>query len=505
MINRTFWCMVFVSVLSAVPGLAQWSDDPAVNLVIGDGTGDQVQAKIVGTSDGGAYISWFNSAGGYDVYLQRLDAGGNEMWAHNGILVHDRNYSSIQDYGLDVDASDNAVLVFRNYQNGNDHIVAQRVSPSGTFLWGAAGIQVSMSSTAYHASPDVAATTDEAYVVGWIRDYDTVLQRLDAAGAMNWGAGIVLSHPTETYWLCSLETSDSGSVIVLHTREIWMNYRHLAAQKLDPSGTFLWPLPNLTIFDSGSIQMGNFPEFVTDGAGGAVFSWYDVSGNLQCYVQRVLYDGTEAFAHNGVAVSTNASQQRVGPSAAINPSTGDIYVFWVEENMMQSQHGVYGQKLDAFGVRQWTNSGVVISPVSTMTNSFVNCAYFDDGACVYYLETVAPGEDMLLGARLDSSGAFDWTPSIVDVSTAASDKSGLVLALNTYNVSVLTWQDARTDLGDIYVQNVNTDGSLGIEDTPTPGPTETPLPTDVPATGPIGIGFLVLLMGGLLGLPRRRR
>ena len=77
---------------------AEWSDDPASNLVISDRAGEQVQAKIVPTPDGGAYISWFDNAdGGYDVYLQRLDVAGNELWAHNGVLVADRGFSSTQD------------------------------------------------------------------------------------------------------------------------------------------------------------------------------------------------------------------------------------------------------------------------------------------------------------------------------------------------------------------------------------------------------------------------
>lgn len=67
-----------VAILGLVPAgacLAQWSSDASQNLVIADRSGEQTQAKIVATSDGGCYISWFdNHAGGYDVYLQRLDA-----------------------------------------------------------------------------------------------------------------------------------------------------------------------------------------------------------------------------------------------------------------------------------------------------------------------------------------------------------------------------------------------------------------------------------------------
>ena len=44
---------------------------------------------------------------GYDVVRWRsgLDADGNELFPHNGLLVADRSFSSTQDYGLDVDAT----------------------------------------------------------------------------------------------------------------------------------------------------------------------------------------------------------------------------------------------------------------------------------------------------------------------------------------------------------------------------------------------------------------
>ena len=40
---------------------AQWSTDPAVNLAVCDASGDQALAKIVSTSDGGCYVSWFDT------------------------------------------------------------------------------------------------------------------------------------------------------------------------------------------------------------------------------------------------------------------------------------------------------------------------------------------------------------------------------------------------------------------------------------------------------------
>ena len=156
------------AMLFAVDVHAQWSSDPANNLVIADRSNEQVQPKLVATGDGGLYVSWFdNSAGGYDVYLQRLDAGGNEQWVHNGVLVADRDFSSTQDYGLDIDGDGNALLAF-GYNDGGGvmQVVAQKVAPDGTLLWGDPGVFVSADADGANA-PHITATGDGNIAVGW--------------------------------------------------------------------------------------------------------------------------------------------------------------------------------------------------------------------------------------------------------------------------------------------------------------------------------------------------
>jgi hypothetical protein len=95
--RRTRPAASLLAVLTALaaPAFAQWSSDPAANLVLADRSNEQVQPKLVATADGGFYVSWFDNAdGGYDVRLQRLDANGVEQWPHNGVLVADRSFSS---------------------------------------------------------------------------------------------------------------------------------------------------------------------------------------------------------------------------------------------------------------------------------------------------------------------------------------------------------------------------------------------------------------------------
>ena len=459
----TVW--VLVGMLTAGVVSAQWSSDPAANLVLSDRTGPQVQAKIVSTADGGAYVSWFdNGDGGYDVYLQRLNAAGVEQWAHNGILVKDRGYSSTQDYGLAVDTAGNALLAFRDDSGATDQITAAKVDPSGTLLWGAAGVQLT-DTTDFVAAPKITGTTDGNVVVAWTQELDTVAQKLSPAGMPMWGAGAVLSSAGMSLSASDLQASDSGHAIVAmvasaggpSARELW-------AQKLDGStGASLWTSTHVRVFDGGSLQFGNFPTFLSDGSGGAVFAWYSSSPSLQVRAQRISAAGAEVFAHDGVEVSTNGSQLRVSPSVTYVPGTGETLVFWEETDTLQSDSGLYGQKLDASGVRQWTDSGRVLVALSPTQISSIRSLPLADGALVAWIASVGVGNEPIRGTRVDGAGAFVWDPGIVDLSTSATESSRLVAASSTAGFGMFAWADGGPSAGDIKAQNLNSTGTLGAD------------------------------------------
>ncbi len=165
---------------------AQWPTTPAAPLIVSDRSGEQVQPKIAAVAGGGFYVSWFdNSTGGYDVYLQRLDVEGVEMWPHNGVLVADRAFGSTQDYGLSVDTAGNALLAFRDDRVSPIEITVAKIAPDGSMLWGPGGVQASTGGV-FVASPRVTGTSDGNVVVTWTSDVNVMLQKLDAAGAPLW-------------------------------------------------------------------------------------------------------------------------------------------------------------------------------------------------------------------------------------------------------------------------------------------------------------------------------
>jgi hypothetical protein len=459
--SRNWTCGLPLLLLLAPTASAQWSPDPTQNTAVADGAGEQVECQIVPRADGGCYISWFDAPSAYDVKLQQLDADGREQWVHDGITVADRDLSWVQDYGLDVDAAGRAVLAYRDEDATTTAIFLNIVQPDGTLPFGTDGLMVDNSSVAFLAAPEVAATTDGDYVVAWTRDSQAVLQKYDLSGSPVWPAEVVLSDPGgDDLSVSDLKAADGGGVIVSLISEVFMSHRHLRAQKLDTDGNPLWGAVPPLIYEAGSLQMGNFPEFVSDGSGGAVLSWYQAASHLQSYVQHLRPDGSEAFAHNGVPVSTSMTRQRVSPDAVYNRNTDEVFVFWVEEDLGQSQRGVYGQKLDATGARQWTDQGLMVQPVDDTISGFVRALPYADGAYVLFLEDQGGGPVLGLGVRVDGDGNLVCASGVTPFSSAASGKGDLVAALNSQGMALAAWEDERGG-GDIYAQNFNPDCSLG--------------------------------------------
>ena len=445
---------------------AQWSSNPMVNTLLAGGPGDQVQPKILPLSNGNWYLSWFDGTStpppsGYKVFAQAIDAGGVPLGPRNGELVANLGISSTEDYGLDVDTAGNGLLAFLDDREGsNQQVTAAKISPSGAMLWGTLGVQLT-NDDSFHGNPKITGTSDGDVVVAWISDSNVVLQKLDPSGAPLWGSGIVLSEANTNYSLADLHAADNASAIVSWVRDTGFNSpKTLLANKLSATGQLLWGAQHVKVYDGGSLQFGEFPYFVPDGSGGAVFSWYSSSPTLQVFAQHILADGSEAFPHNGSPGSTNGTDVRVSPSVSYRAATQETFLFWTEEDSNQVLNGVYGQKFDSAGNLQWGQNGVVIVPLGSDQQYWVENVQRSDGALVFWVDEAGFGSDVINAAQLN--GAAQLVCSPFSVSSSVASKSRLAAATAASGQAAVVWQNNATGIQDnIFIQDVNPDCSLG--------------------------------------------
>lgn len=462
LIRTALWLAAFAT---AEPGHARWSTDPAQPLLLGDRADEQVQPKLVATPDGGFYVSWFDNAeGGYDVYLQRVDAAGVPQWAANGIRVADRGYTSTEDYGLSIDDAGHALLAFRFPHGGINQALAVRVAPDGSLPWGP-GVFASAAAGGVNA-PRIVGTRDGHSVVAWSSGGDLGLQKLDADGTPLWGSGITLPSPTGNYLLADLVAADAGHVMLSWQAQLGASDRRLWTQKLAAvDGAPLWDPAHVQVMDAsaGALQFGYFPRFAHDGAGGAVFAWSHVSGVAgRVRVQRVLANGSFAYPANGVPVSGDASRNRYAPAAAFDPASGAITVAWRETNAAQSQVGLYAQRVNANGSLAWGSTGLEVLPLSGTDKHQLQVLPAPGGTVIAWAEGTSPQPMPIRAIRLDTGGTAVWSPAMRSIKTAATDGSRLVGATSTEGFLAFAWQERPGSLaGDIAAQDLSYAGGLG--------------------------------------------
>jgi hypothetical protein len=449
----------------------QWSTNPATNNPISTATGEQAIPKIATCPNGDSYIGFFSfESGNYNVRLQRLDAQGNILWENNGILISSHPQMTwLTDWDMTADNANHAILAFQDIRNGgNNNVVAYRISPSGSFAWGADGIALS-NSTAFNAAPKVCVTAAGNAVFAWQADDVTILQKVSPTGSLMWGsAGITLSGSQEYTWpqLLPVGTDDVILKYFLDSGTFPAITRHIYAQRYNSSGTAVWASPAVVSNAGGLVVWTQVLPFINDGSDGFFLAWHDQrfgpSNPYKVYVQHINSSGQAVFTANGAEASAS-SYMLTEANLALPPGSSDIYVFYNEiEPMFQSDWGIYGQKLSSTGAKLWGNNGMTIVPVSGVQKYMVASRNTPTDVTVFYEEYLDGVNIVLKATRLSPTGASVWSPAIRDISTVVSEKVHPEVNNYANNQWIVSWEDNR-NAGDrdIYAQNIQLDGSLG--------------------------------------------
>lgn len=464
---------IFVLMVFAAPLLwAQYSSDPAENLRLSTTPGEQALPKTAVCPDGSMYVSWFSSEdNNYNVRLQHLDANGNPLFAPGGLLVSDQPQMSwLTDYSLTADQAGYAIVTFQDIRNTDNNVVAYRVSPAGEMMWGDDGLMLS-NSDAFDVNPQVCATEAGNIVFAWPSQGATnvvMMQKVSAAGDLLWGNnGITLSATEIAYTFPFLHPAGGDHVFLIWHKEtgpFWAANRGLYVQKLNIDGSFMWP-DDVEVFPPVGSGAVITLDFCPDDAGGIVFTKYgnDAGTHFNCWVQHMSAAGTLTMPVN-TYVSTSMERLHMYPSPAFLPQTQEIIVYFSEQDLNQNQRGLYAQKFDLQGNRQWSDEGKMLLPLSDNDYSLpMASGYQDKAICVYGAAVFGNAVDEKVQAvMLSSDGAYVWNDQFIDMCTVQSGKTHAVLSTMHNNQWVAVWEESRGGNTDIYAQNIHPDGSLGI-------------------------------------------
>ncbi|HEX2787139.1 MAG TPA: T9SS type A sorting domain-containing protein [Ignavibacteria bacterium] len=470
------------------PLIAQWSNNPAVNNTICDVDNAQLDPKISLASDGGCYMAWFDGRGDGElkVYIQRLDVNGVKQFGENGLLVSDKPQNSwIGDWDLKTDASGNAIVVFsdKRASTGTDTTVnpyAYKISPTGTFLWGADGVALTSETSRYQMWPKAAVLSDGSTAFVWWYFYPPTrttwvkVQRLNSAGVPQYNPPVNIQSPDgKRYQYPNVVPSDNGSYIVS-----WVygpkdtvgsfipDNVSLMCNKYNSAGQpSLWAeLPKIVYTNTGNtLPIYMVPQVIPDGMNGIIISYFHTgSSTFFSSIQRYSSGGTQMFANNGTLVATTTARGHIQAAVTVSTVTNDVYAFWTELDppTTQSHQAVYGQRINNLGVRQWGDNGLAYTTLDTVGIFEIDCHAKDTNVVVTYMtEILGPQLDQYRAFRVGQSGSKNWGNN--GVSTVNSLKSYANTVMNSSGMTMCVWQDSRNTHGGVFAQNVKYDGTLG--------------------------------------------
>ncbi len=379
---------------------------PANGVALCDTADVKSQPQIISDGAGGAFITWQDRrtflVRDWDIYAQRIDANGTVLWASNGLAICD-TLDKQEHPQIVSDGSGGAVIVWDDLRSGESDIYAQRVDANGDALWSANGVAISRAAS-YQNAPQIIPDGAGGAIIAWedTRDFnrDVYAQRVDANGDTLWQAdGIPICTAEENQWQCRMTSDGAGGAIITWYDQRDLVHSYIYAQRVDANGDTLWPADGITVCTVADYQYD--PRITSDGDGGAIIAWeQDLSGNQDIHAQRIDGSGNALWTANGVAVCTDPDHQ--ANIRIISDGSGGAILAWEDE-----RNGifpdVYAQRLDASGNALWTANGVA---VCTATNQQWHLDILSDGSggAIFTWDDARSGDFDIYASLADANG-----------------------------------------------------------------------------------------------------
>ena len=266
------------------------------------GSYDDIANSIIQSSDGGYVVAGMYSFGERhsNFYVVKLDSSGNIVWAKTiGGSGSDEAHSIIQ-------SSDGGYVVAggtSSFGAGGYDMYVVKLDSSGNVLW-----TKTIGGSDLDAAYSIIQSSDGGYVVaGWTWGFgagygDMYVVKLDSSGNVQWAKTIGGSNSDAAYSI--IQSSDGGYVVAGYTKSFGAGYRDIYVVKLDSAGNVQWAK---TIGGSSDDEASSI---IQSSDGSYVVAGYTESfgaGDIDFYVVKMDANGNVCFSQNitNYSVSSN--------------------------------------------------------------------------------------------------------------------------------------------------------------------------------------------------------
>ncbi len=325
-------------------GVQLWGDN---GVQVSSGTEGKLSPAIAATSDGGAAVAWGGTVKkGPAIFIMKLNANGEEVW--DTTITAPKHYT--YDFSHLVASDDGSVIVswvktnlrgFNRYR----HLLAQKFSARGKFMWGPKGIVVFDDGTLQDGEfPIHLSDGSGGAVFGWWTKsfpYECYAQHVTASGDEAFGHNGVAaavsvadrSEPSITY------DPSTGNIFLFYRESL--SQESVYGQKFSPTGARQWTDNGLEIRPLGDVSI-SWVTSVNTSSGIMVF-WIDELAYRDQKIYGVKLDANGGFICSTFDLSTlSASKNRI--SADVTPA-GMTILAW--EDGRNDANDVYGQNVNA--------------------------------------------------------------------------------------------------------------------------------------------------------------
>ena len=305
-------------------GIPVWGDQG----VLVDNTGnDYVNASIAGDGRGGAVIVWQKKSGVNAVIrAQRFSPEGQATWVEGGVALASIENGQGNSQQVISDGAGNFFVSWDTASFGlNSDVYIQKLDEGGNTMWRDHGIPVSHGEPSetnpmanMRSSPQLVADGTGGVVVSWndrrrILNREIFVQRFNAAGEALWTENgvwvwnIPSDYPKTAGILGAalVANGDGGATVVWTGYNAPMRSSVIYAQKLSPDGQRLWP--NEEVYANTSFQSQGYSSAVGDGEGGTIIGSRvgeasGISRTDSIYAQRIDAAGNKIWGKSGLEI-----------------------------------------------------------------------------------------------------------------------------------------------------------------------------------------------------------
>jgi hypothetical protein len=332
--------------------------------------------KVLGDGNGGAIVLYEDTLGG-NIYVQRIDAEGKNLWGQKGVLLgnsHSKFYS-FSDLYITSDGSGGTIVAWPDYSSPmrpGSHIA--RLDAGGKFLW--QRDYESFSKLISDGSGGVIIAFNNSISIPGSDEDDLKLVRVDSQGDSSWGfQGVTIKRQRYQDNTLQLTNDGNGGALLVWEEYNEMNTFEIMVQRIDSAGGLSWGEDGLLLYMTTEEVTVEDAKITGDDSGGAIVSWHQLPVGIieagspesmlnDIFVQKINAGGNIVWQPEGIPleITRSGGEPRPSGSLLVGDGAGGAIICWRDLREETNNYlNIYAQRINSNGNILWPAGGVNLS------------------------------------------------------------------------------------------------------------------------------------------------